>query len=51
VSEQDLRAAQEALLEAKALYALRNSIVENVIMANPILKSVHAGAKAIATER
>jgi len=51
VSEKDLQDASERLLEAKARYALRNTIVESVMMANPVLKAVHAGLNATPIER
>ena len=51
VSEEDLKDAERALLNAKAHHALRNSIVESVLIANPILKAVHAGLNASPIER
>ncbi|KFY72588.1 hypothetical protein V499_07267 [Pseudogymnoascus sp. VKM F-103] len=42
---------QQALLEAKARYALKKSIAESILMANPILKAVHAGSNASPIER
>jgi len=38
-------------LEAKAHYTLRNNITESVLIANPILKAVHASLNASAIER
>lgn len=51
VSETDIKNAQDELLHAKAQYALRNAIVESTLMANPVLKAVHAGEKASIIER
>lgn len=51
ISQKDLEDAQKALLDAKARHALRNSIVESVLIANPILKAVHAGSNASPIER
>ena len=51
VSEKELEDAQKALLDAKARHSLRNSIVESVLIANPILKAVHAGLNASPIER
>jgi hypothetical protein len=38
-------------LKAKAHYQVRTNIVENVLMANPILKAVHAGTNASIIEQ
>jgi hypothetical protein len=51
VSEEDIANAQRELLEAKATYQVRNSIIENVLTANPILKAVHAGSNASLLEQ
>lgn len=51
VSEEDIKTAQQELLKAKALYQVRNSIVENVLVANPMLKAVHAGDNATVVEQ
>ncbi|OBT94501.2 hypothetical protein VE01_07289 [Pseudogymnoascus verrucosus] len=51
VTDEDLQAEQQALLEAKARYALKKSIAESILMANPILKAVHAGSNASPIER
>ncbi|PSR77668.1 centromere protein H (CENP-H)-domain-containing protein [Coniella lustricola] len=39
--EAEVSQAREQLLEAMALYNLRNRVVSNVLIANPILKSIH----------
>lgn len=51
VSDQDIRDAQQDLLDAKAAYTLRSNIVESTLVAAPILKSVHAGANASVIEQ
>lgn len=51
VSEEDITTARQELLKAKAAYQVRNNVVENVLVTNPILKAVHAGAKASAAEQ
>ncbi|KFY05063.1 hypothetical protein O988_00294 [Pseudogymnoascus sp. VKM F-3808] len=51
VTDEDIQAEQQALLEAKARYALKNSIAEDILVANPILKAVHAGPNASPIER
>ncbi|KAL5346522.1 hypothetical protein ACLOAV_008793 [Pseudogymnoascus australis] len=51
VTDEDLRAEQQGLLEAKARYALKKSIAESILVANPIVKAVHAGANASPIER
>ncbi|KAJ6787980.1 hypothetical protein PWT90_08693 [Aphanocladium album] len=44
-------AAQNALLQARSKYKLRNDAVELVMMANPVLKAVHGGTSASPIER
>ncbi|KAG9248707.1 centromere protein H (CENP-H)-domain-containing protein [Calycina marina] len=51
VTEENIKTAQDELLKAKALYQVRNNIVENVFVANPILKAVHAGDNASVIEQ
>ncbi|KAK4694324.1 hypothetical protein P7C71_g3242, partial [Lecanoromycetidae sp. Uapishka_2] len=46
-----LQQAEIECLEARAAYMLRQSIVEDVLIADPILKAVHSGANATTTER
>ncbi|KAJ4145079.1 hypothetical protein LMH87_003939 [Akanthomyces muscarius] len=46
-----LAAAQEALLQARSKYKLRNDAVELIMMANPVLKAVHGGTNASPIER
>ncbi|TFB05548.1 hypothetical protein CCMA1212_001861 [Trichoderma ghanense] len=49
--DEDITAAQNALLTARARYRLRNDAIEAVMMANPILKAVHSGTQASPIER
>ncbi|KAH8599062.1 centromere protein H (CENP-H)-domain-containing protein [Bisporella sp. PMI_857] len=51
VTEEDIKIAQQELLEATAQYQVRNNIVESVLVANPILKAVHAGDNATVIEQ
>ncbi|ATY61093.1 Centromere Cenp-H [Cordyceps militaris] len=46
-----LVAAQEALLQARSRYKLRNDAVELVVIANPVLKAVHGGTNASPIDR
>ena len=50
-SEEEIKNAQQELLKAKAAYQVRNNIIENVLVANPILKAVHAGNNASVVEQ
>ena len=47
----DLEKVEKECLEARAGYLLRQSVLEDVLIADPILKAVHSGANATATER
>ncbi|KAL7936113.1 centromere protein H (CENP-H) domain-containing protein [Trichoderma chlorosporum] len=49
--DEDITAAQNALLTARARYRLRNDAIEAVMVANPILKAVHSGTQASPIER
>lgn len=51
VTDEELQEAQNNLLEAKALYSLRNTIVDDVLKTNPVLNAVHAGSNASTLER
>lgn len=51
VTEELLKESQENLLEAQARYNLKNKIVESVLIANPILKAVHASTSTTPLER
>lgn len=47
----DIKDAREQLLEAIALHNLRNSVVSNVLIANPILKGIHNSTYASPIEQ
>ncbi|KAF7951415.1 hypothetical protein EAE96_006727 [Botrytis aclada] len=51
VTDEVIQKAERELLESKANYSLRSKIIENVIIANPILKAVHAGSNASVIEQ
>ncbi|ESZ93619.1 hypothetical protein SBOR_5997 [Sclerotinia borealis F-4128] len=51
VTDEDIQKAEKDLLEAKANCSLRTKIIENVLIANPILKAVHAGSNALIIEQ
>ena len=46
-----MKIAEKECLEARATYSLKQSVVEDVLMVDPILKAVHSGLKATPTER
>ena len=46
-----LKIAEKKCLEARARYSLKQSVVEDVLIVDPMLKAVHAGLKATPTER
>lgn len=46
-----VKIAEKECLEARAAYSLKQSVVEDVLMVHPVLKAVHSGLKATATER
>jgi hypothetical protein len=50
-TEEDIKAAEQELLKAKAKYQVRNNVIESVLIANPILKAVHAGSNATILEQ
>lgn len=50
-SPEGLASAQDALLDARARYKLRNDAVELVMTADPILKAVHGGTNASPIDR
>jgi hypothetical protein len=51
VSDEDIKKAQQELLEAKAAYQVRTNVIENVLIANPILNAVHGGKNASVVEK
>ena len=46
-----MKIAEKECLEARATYSLKQNVVEDVLIVDPILKAVHSGLKATATER
>ncbi len=51
VTAAELKDAEKEYLEARAAYILRQSVVEDVLVTDPILKAVHSGSNATSTER
>jgi hypothetical protein len=49
--EEEIAAAQEELLKAKAAYQVRTNVIQSVLIANPILKAVHGGKNASIVEQ
>ena len=49
--ELHLKNAERACLEARAKYILNTSIVEKVLITDPVLKAIHAGSNATPAER
>ncbi|KAI9822978.1 MAG: hypothetical protein M1826_000311 [Phylliscum demangeonii] len=49
--EEQIRAAEQQALHAKAAYSIRAKVIEHVLIANPILDAIHAGAIASAGQR
>lgn len=43
--------AQDELLKAKAAYQVKSNVIENILIANPVIKAVHAGQNASAIEQ
>lgn len=48
---QQLQEAEDEALEARASYVLRNKFVHNTLVADPILKAVHAAPTASRLEK
>lgn len=46
-----VKLAEKECLEARATYSLKQSVVEDVLIVDPLLKAVHSGLNATATER
>lgn len=46
-----MKIAEKECLEARATYSLKQSVVEDVLIVDPVLKAVHSGLKATPTER
>ena len=49
--QQHLQIAERDVTEARASYILRNKIVQDVLITDPILKAVHSGSNATRAER
>ncbi|KAI9704429.1 MAG: hypothetical protein M1836_007292 [Candelina mexicana] len=49
--EEQLRLAEQEVLEAKATYSLRKQILESILATDPTLKAVHSGMQASPAER
>lgn len=47
----DVEEARNQLLEAMSLYTLRNGVVNNVLIANPLLKGIHGSTAASPIEQ
>lgn len=43
--------AERECLEARAKYVLKNSIVEKVLITDPVLKAIHCGSNVSPAER
>ncbi|MCJ1303898.1 hypothetical protein MMC08_006709 [Hypocenomyce scalaris] len=48
---EQLNNAEREYLESRSAYLLKNSIVESILVTDPILKAVHSGANATPAER
>jgi F0F1-type ATP synthase assembly protein I len=49
--QEHLKTAERELLEARSKYMLRNQIIQNVLIADPVLKAVHSGSNTTELER
>ena len=49
-TKSQLKAAEKDCLEARATYMLQQSVVEDVLITDPVLKAVHSGANTTSTE-
>ena len=49
--DSQVKIAEKECLEARATYSLKQSVVEDVLIVDPVLKAVHSGLKATPTER
>ena len=48
---EQLNNAEREYLESRSAYLLKNSVVESILVTDPILKAVHSGANATPAER
>ena len=46
-----LKKAENECLEARTTYTLKQSVVEDALLADPILRAVHSGPNAVPTEK
>ena len=46
-----LKVAEKDCLEARAAYLLKSSIVESIVITDPVLKAIHSGSNATPPER
>lgn len=46
-----VKIAEKECLGARATYSLKQTVVEDVLIVDPLLKAVHSGFNATATER
>lgn len=46
-----IKAASLQCLEAKAIFVLKNSIIDSVLLVDPLLKAVHSGPNGTSNER
>ncbi len=49
--DSQVKIAEKECVETRATYSLKQSVVEDVLIVDPILKAVHAGLNATPTER
>lgn len=49
--QEQLTIAQREAMEAKAEYEIRNKIIHNVLVMDPVLKAVHEGEQASFVEK
>ncbi|KAH6719083.1 centromere protein H (CENP-H)-domain-containing protein [Leptodontidium sp. MPI-SDFR-AT-0119] len=50
-SDEDIAAAEQELLKAKSLYLVRGNVIENSMIANPLLRAVHGSNAATVVEQ
>ena len=49
--QEQLTIAQQKAMEAKAEYEIRNRIIHNVLVMDPVLKAVHGGERTGSAEK
>lgn len=50
-TEEQIKVAEEEMLNAKAVYSIRQRIKESVIITDPIIRAVHFEAEASSAEQ